>query len=41
MDGDLPDFEEPTSEQVEWATNVKDRWTQLLRQVGGAEARVL
>ncbi len=29
VDGDLPDFEEPTSEQVEWATNIKDRWLTL------------
>jgi hypothetical protein len=29
VDGDLPAFEQPTPEQVEWATRIKDRWLNL------------
>lgn len=29
VQGELPDFEEPTAEQVEWATRIKDRWLNL------------
>lgn len=29
VQGDLPDYEEPTPEQVEWATRIKDRWLKL------------
>jgi hypothetical protein len=29
IQGELPDFEEATQEQVEWPKQIKDRWTKL------------